>query len=313
MHIVKGVANLIRGSSGGHHTGSASGSQAERFTLPSMNICFSEVGNESILKDLWEKYEKAVDKVEKRKLFHVFLKQFVDMHNKWEPIITGEFTDSTLSTVSHVEDSFQSEDTVVGCFAGHPTEFIITLIDEITQMTSIVTELDVGSLNSTSDPLTVSTSLKISSEGISALEALMIVVRSVHNCRVLGYYGGIQKLVALIKAAVVQLKAIAGALAGDETLSDLVLNSFELLQKLLVHVVSILCSFIDLNSDAYEMANIYSSITFPLPSGGASLIDPSNTFKVHRGKMHPWKQTAIVSVMEAGGLNWLVGKNCFVS
>ena len=24
--------------------------------------------------------------------------------------------------------------------------------------------------------------------------------------------------------------------------------------------------------------------------------------------MHLWKQTAIVSVMEAGGLNWLVGR-----
>lgn len=104
------------------------------------------------------------------------------------------------------------------------------------------------------------------------------------------------------------MKAIAGALAGDEPLSDLVLDTFELLQKLLVHVVSILCSFIDLNSDAYEMANLYSSITFSLPSGGGSLIDPSNTFKVHHGKLHPLKQTAIVSVMEAGGLNWLVGK-----
>ncbi|KNA15279.1 hypothetical protein SOVF_099670 isoform A [Spinacia oleracea] len=306
MHIVKGVANLIRGSSGGNSAESVSGLQAERFTLPVQNVCFSEVGNESILKGLWEKHEKAADKVEKRKLFHVFLKQFVDVHNKWEPIITGELTDRTSPNVSDVENSLLSGDSSVGCFSGHPTEFIITLIDEITQMTSIVTKLDTGNLESTSDPLTVSTSSKISSEGIPALEALMIVVRSVHNCRILGYYGGIQKLVALIKASVVQLKAISGALAGDEALSVLVLNTFELLQKLLVHVVSVLCSFIDLNSDAYEMANMYSSVKLSLPSGGASLIDPSNTFKVHRGKMHPWKQTAIVSVMEAGGLNWLV-------
>lgn len=59
--------------------------------------------------------------------------------------------------------------------------------------------VDVGFLKSTSDSLTVSTSLKITSEGLPALDALMIIVRSVHNCRVLGYYGGIQKLVALIK------------------------------------------------------------------------------------------------------------------
>lgn len=111
-----------------------------------------------------------------------------------------------------------------------------------------------------------------------------------------------------LSATVVQLKAIAGTLAGDDTLHDVVLDTFELLQKLLIHVVSILCSFMDLNSDAYEMANLYRKIILSLPSGSASMIDPSSTFKVHRGKMHLWKQTAIVSVMEAGGLNWLVGK-----
>lgn len=62
-----------------------------------------------------------------------------------------------------------------------------------------VNAVDTGSLKSTSDPLIVATSLKITSEGIPVLEALMIVVRSVHNCRVLGYHGGIQKLIGLIK------------------------------------------------------------------------------------------------------------------
>lgn len=40
MHIVKGVANLIRGSSGGNSAESVSGLQAERFTLPVQNVCF---------------------------------------------------------------------------------------------------------------------------------------------------------------------------------------------------------------------------------------------------------------------------------
>ena len=54
--------------------------------------------------------------------------------------ITGECTEETLSTVSNVEHFFQSGDTVVGCFVGHPTEFIVALINEIAQMISIVTE-----------------------------------------------------------------------------------------------------------------------------------------------------------------------------
>lgn len=47
-----------------------------------------------------------------------------------------------------------------------------------------------------------STSLNITSEGLPVLDALTIVTRSLHNCRVFGYYGGIQKLTALLKGIV---------------------------------------------------------------------------------------------------------------
>ncbi|KAH9608199.1 hypothetical protein KSS87_000679 [Heliosperma pusillum] len=240
--------------------------------------------------------------VEKQRLFQVFLKQFVDVHSKWEPIISGEWTDTTSSTISHEQIISQSGNLVVGCFAGHPTELLVALLDEITQLTSVVTEVDSRGVKS-SYPVTVSTSLRVSSVGLPVLEALLIVVRSLHNCRVLGYYGVVQKLIALIKAAVVQLKAIAGAISGDDGLSDLSVDTFELLQKLLVHAVSIICSFIDLSSNAHEMAHFYDTHTVSLASGGIPSREPFNIFKVHHVKRHPWKQTAIISVMEAGGLN----------
>jgi hypothetical protein len=47
-----------------------------------------------------------------------------------------------------------------------------------------------------------STSFNITSEGLPVLDALTIVTRSLHNCRVFGYYGGIQKLTALMKGIV---------------------------------------------------------------------------------------------------------------
>lgn len=47
-----------------------------------------------------------------------------------------------------------------------------------------------------------STSFSITSEGLPILDALTIVTRSLHNCRVFGYYGGIQKLTALMKGIV---------------------------------------------------------------------------------------------------------------
>lgn len=86
------------------------------------------------------------------------------------------------------------------------------------------------------------------------------------------------------------------------------MDTFTLLEKLLVYVVSIVCSFIDLNSNAYEMAHLFSSTAFVLAQDCTLLIDPSNAFKIPPAKLHPWKQTAVLAVMEAGGLNWLVGK-----
>lgn len=36
-------------------------------------------------------------------------------------------------------------------------------------------------------------------EGFDVLDALAVTVRSMHNCRVFGFYGGVQKLTALMK------------------------------------------------------------------------------------------------------------------
>lgn len=47
------------------------------------------------------------------------------------------------------------------------------------------------------------TKLYITSEGFLILDALKIIVRSLYNCRVFGYYGGIQKLTALMKGIII--------------------------------------------------------------------------------------------------------------
>lgn len=44
-----------------------------------------------------------------------------------------------------------------------------------------------------------STSLALPSEGLQVLDVLTVITRSMHNCKVFGYYGGIQKLTALMK------------------------------------------------------------------------------------------------------------------
>lgn len=113
-------------------------------------------------------------------------------------------------------------------------------------------------------------------------------------------------------AAVVQLKTITSALSADEGLSNSTIEKIGILQKLLVQVVSITCSYINLNSNVCEKAQSFShSLELTLLRDSANSIEsPSGTdAPVSEGRLR-WHQKAIVSVMEAGGLNWLVGKVC---
>jgi len=73
--------------------------------------------------------------VEKRRLLHVFIKQFVIAYKDWEPVNLGILLESTS-----VESLSSADDVVVGCSAGHPVEVIRVLIEEVTQLSSLVTE-----------------------------------------------------------------------------------------------------------------------------------------------------------------------------
>ncbi|CAL0327334.1 unnamed protein product [Lupinus luteus] len=253
MNIVKGVADLIRRTSS-VHTGDSSGLQAQKFSPPGPKIRFSDVGDEAIVNTLWERYDKVDDKVEKKRLLHVLIKQFVVHYKDWEPVNSGILLESTSA-----ENFPSDEDVVVGCSAGHPVEVIRVLIEEITQLSSLVTELNTSMMQSPTDLSGAATQLFITSEGFVILDALKIISRSLYNCRVFGYYGGIQKLTALMKGSNIDKK--------DE----------------------FFCSPVGFNSRA-----------------DASL-SSSNSSRVlsTEARLH-WRQKATVSVMEAGGLNWLV-------
>lgn len=113
-----------------------------------------------------------------------------------------------------------------------------------------------------------------------------------------------------ISGVVIQLKTIAGALSADESFSNLIVEKTRVLQKILVYVVSIMCSFIDLNSNVNEKVQLYSNtIEFSILRQGASSSDSSKSLDVPLSEARlNWHKKAVVSVMEAGGLNWLVGK-----
>ncbi|KAI3896170.1 hypothetical protein MKX03_000290, partial [Papaver bracteatum] len=303
------VADLIRRTSG-TQPGESGGpwSQSERFSVPSPRICFSEAGDEAILNTLWKRHENANDKEEKRRLFLIFLKQFLLVYENWEPVYSGHLAEAGSSTSAIPESSSGFHDTVIGCSAGHPAEIILVLTQEIAQLTSHVIELNSSSAQYTKDPLGASLSFNVVTEGVLVLEVLTIITRSMHNCRIFGYYGGIQKLTALMKAAVVQLKTFTGALAVDENLTSLQVEKSKVLQKILLFVVSVTCTFINLKATVNKGAQLFTTTgEFSLPSGEACFTDLSGGTggSLSESRVH-WHQKAIVSVMEAGGLNWLV-------
>lgn len=73
---------------------------------------------------------------EKKRSFHVFLKQFLTVFKNWEPDNGGQLPEAASIT----EYSMRVNDIVVGCSAGHPAEIILTLIEEIGQLTTLVSE-----------------------------------------------------------------------------------------------------------------------------------------------------------------------------
>ncbi|KAK4359154.1 hypothetical protein RND71_021383 [Anisodus tanguticus] len=315
MNIVKGVAGLMRRSSGSHGGESSSGSPLERFSPPTPLIHFrprkwnsgrgggfglveeeileSEVGDEAILNTLWSRYENAPDKVEKRRLFHIFLKQFLIVYRDWQPINPLHSPEDHVSV--QLVHSQHFGDVVVGCSFGHPTEIIVVLVEEVAQMIALVNE----HLSRNSSTIT--------SEGLPVLDALAVITRSMHNCRVLGYYGGIQKLTALKKAAVVQLNAVASALSADEALSNSVPEKTAILQNILLYVVSIIGSFINLHFSTSGKAWLNSGHMEIFGPRSVEIRDVVTGVHVSDSEtVIRWRQKAIVSVMEAGGLNWLV-------
>nr|DAD21050.1 TPA_asm: hypothetical protein HUJ06_022513 [Nelumbo nucifera] len=72
------------------------------------------------------------------KLFHIFLKQFLLVYKNWVPAFSLQLPDIALSTSGEYSSNF--DDVIVGCSAGHPTEIILILAQEIAQLTALVGE-----------------------------------------------------------------------------------------------------------------------------------------------------------------------------
>ncbi|CAM0946806.1 unnamed protein product [Alopecurus aequalis] len=310
MNIVKGVADLLRKSSpssppaaaaaGGAGGGGAGGggdgstSSDKLAAAPSPRVRFSDSGEEGVLNTLWQKYENAIDKAEKKKSLQVFVLHFIQAFKDWKPHHIDQSVDRESA----------SDETVLGCSAGHPSEVILILVQEIPQLTSFVTEIGSSCPESSANLSEQSTDLGLSAEVFTVLECFTIVTRSVHNCRVFSYYGGVQKVTALLKAAVVKLKTLTSLLATDEQLSNKTVETMKMMQKILVYIVTIISNFMDLEPAATRISQVVNTTDHAPPDKCLATVAPNTTRRSASDRN--WQQKAIVSVMEAGGVNWLV-------
>lgn len=77
-----------------------------------------------------------------------------------------------------------------------------------------------------------------------------------------------------------------------------------MMQKILVYIVTIISNFMDLEPTATKISQFISTSGNTLSTNYLTTVTESTTKGIDRN----WQKKAIVSVMEAGGVNWLVGK-----
>ncbi|XP_078448149.1 binding protein [Wolffia australiana] len=297
MNIVKGVADLLRKTSGGQAGENFAWGGGDKFSAPSTRVHFGNDGDEGVLCSLWQKYETCVDKGEKRKLLQIFLLQFIHTYENWEPEKDFSFE------IHPKEDTDGFPEVVRGCSIGHPSEVILILIQELVRIASDTTGMN-------SDPAVpgdAPETTKFRVEAFNILKSLEIIIRSVHNCRVFSYYGGVQKIIALLKVAVIQLKTLVNAIGFDESLSNTDAEKASFLEKMLLYVISIIFSFSNLSSSRFrkilELEGIRDYFSMTTDFNGRKSIHSkgfTSAACVH------WKHNASMMVLEAGGLNWLV-------
>ena len=66
------------------------------------------------------------------------------MYKKWEPENYGQLSEAASTSVLLSEHSLNSDEVIIGCFAGHPAEVILMLTEEVKQVTALVTECELN-------------------------------------------------------------------------------------------------------------------------------------------------------------------------
>ncbi|KAF8687356.1 hypothetical protein HU200_043042 [Digitaria exilis] len=306
MNIVRGVADLLRKAppppAPGGDAGSGTADAGSSFPAgghddaPTPRVVFSDSTEERVLNVLWKKYCNALDKVEKEKSLQIFVLQFVETFRDWGPQPIEQLDDQELG----------SDKTVVGCSCGHPSEVILILIQEISLITSTIVESGNSLESPTNHDSEQPINLGLSTQILQILECLAILTRSLHNCRVFSYYGGVQKITSLLKVAVSQLRKLNSFLATDDQSSDEAVRNTRLMLNILVCIITVISNFMKLEITIARTPHIVKSTKHTPSKSHLAEVTSSSPDSTIPDTLRHWQQKAIVLVIEASGVNWLV-------
>ncbi|GBG64136.1 hypothetical protein CBR_g40583 [Chara braunii] len=209
--------------------------------------------DEVMLSDLWQGYQEATSLENGQRAFEAFLMSFIRVYENWtpteNPVPLSQLhpTDVPPRPV-YGEGLFGTPllqggqgDVIIGCASGHPTRVILGLVQELKMVRKMIAQASVSQDD-------VELKLRDAEEnafGLSLLHALNIATRSAHNRRIFVFYEGFGNLMRLMKAAVIQVKAVATAMTSDRNPSSLIFTQLTFLQLLLAHVISIVANFVE--------------------------------------------------------------------
>ncbi|CAL4966889.1 unnamed protein product [Urochloa decumbens] len=305
MNIVWGVADLLRKAPPPPAPGGGAGSApvpASSFPdgglddAPTPRVVFSDSPEEAVLNELWKKYENAFDKVEKEKSLQIFILQFVETFKDWGPQLIEQLVGQELG----------SDETIVGCSRGHPSEVILILIQEISLITSTIVESGNNLESCTNHDAEQPINLGLSTQILHVLECSAILTRSLHNCRAFSYYGGVQKITSLLKAAVALLRNLNGLLAAYDQSSDEAVCNTRLMLNILVCIITIISNFMKLELTIARGPNTVETTKHTPSKSRLTTVTSNLPDSTISDTFQHWQQKAIVLVMEASGVNWLV-------
>lgn len=112
-------------------------------------------------------------------------------------------------------------------------------------------------------------------------------------------------------AAVAQLKNLNRLLAAEDQSSDEAVENARLMLNILVFIITIISNFMKLELTVGRIPHIVNSTKHTPSSNHLAAVTSSSPDRTIPDTLRHWQQKAIVLVMEASGVNWLVGKVIF--